>query len=72
MSEVEETLATSFPLYDLLIDKSKDVVLTQPELLEFIQNVKKLDKNGYELMFVIIRIYSINSLEFIDDISMFF
>ncbi len=62
MSDLEETLATSFPLYDLLIDKSKDVALTQPELMEFMQNVKKLDKNGYELLFVIIRIYSIKNI----------
>jgi len=62
MSEIEETLATSFPLYDLLLDKSKDAALTQPELLEFMQNVKKLDKNGYELIFVIIRIYSIKNI----------
>jgi hypothetical protein len=62
MSEIEETLTTSFPLFDLLTEKSKDIALTQQEVMEFMQNVKKLDKNGYELIFVIIRIYSIKNM----------
>jgi hypothetical protein len=62
MSEIEETLTNSFPLFDLLTEKSKDVALTQQEIMEFMQNVKKLDKNGYELIFVIIRIYSVKNI----------
>ena len=62
MSDIDETLTSSFPLFDLLTEKSKDSSLTQQEIIEFMQNVKKLDKNGYELIFVIIRIYSIKNI----------
>jgi len=52
---------TNFPLFDLLTEKTQDTALTQPELIDFVQNVRKLDKKGYDLLFVIIRIYSIKS-----------
>ena len=52
------TTSNAFPLYDLLVEKTTDVSLTQTELVEFIQNVRKMDKIGFDYIFIIIRIYS--------------
>jgi hypothetical protein len=64
MSKVEEQqpISFNFPLFDLLINKTKDEPLTQTELINFIENVRKLDKTGFNHIFVIIRIFSIKNV----------
>jgi hypothetical protein len=57
----EDTVNTNFPLFDLLTEQTQDVTLSQPDLMDFVQNVRKLDKKGFDLLFVIIRIYSIKT-----------
>jgi hypothetical protein len=57
----EDFVNTNFPLFDLLTEQTQDVPLSQPDLIDFVQNVKKLDKKGFDLLFVIIRIYSIKT-----------
>lgn len=57
----EDTVNTNFPLFDLLMEQTQDVSLSQPDLMDFVQNVRKLDKKGFDLLFVIIRIYSIKT-----------
>jgi len=56
-----------FPLYELLYDKSKDIPLSTQEMIELIENVKTFDKNGMDLLFVIIRIYSLKNMVNKDD-----
>lgn len=60
--EPENTKDTStFPLYNLLIEQTKDEPLTQNDLIDFIENFRKLDKYGMDLIFVIIRIFSLKN-----------
>jgi hypothetical protein len=51
---------SSFSLYDLLYKKcmSGPQDITIEEVKELVENVKKLDKEGYELLFVLIKTYS--------------
>lgn len=53
-----ETTSNAFPLYDLLVEKTSDTALTQVEMLDFVQNVRNMDKAGFDYIFLIIRIYS--------------
>ena len=55
----QDAVTFNFPLFDLLTNKTKDEVLSQEELMDYVQNIRKMDKNGFNLIFVIIRIYSI-------------
>jgi hypothetical protein len=50
-----------FPLYELLYDKSSDNSLSTQEMVELIENVKGLDKSGMNMIFVLIRIYSLKN-----------
>ncbi len=63
MSKIEdqEPISFNFPLYDLLINKTNDEPLSQTDLIHFMENVRKLDKTGFNHIFVIIRIFSIKN-----------
>jgi hypothetical protein len=50
---------SDFPLYQLLEEKTKDEPLSTQELIELVEHIRSLDKNGMDLVFVIIRIYSL-------------
>lgn len=64
MSKVDDQqpISFNFPLFDLLLEKTKDEPLSQTELIDFIENVRKLDKIGFNHIFIIIRIYSIKNV----------
>lgn len=47
----------SLPIYDILYNESEDVDLEQKEKDEFIQLVKKIDIEGSEIIYAIIKIY---------------
>ena len=56
-----DNLNSSFPLYNLLVEKTKNEPFNATDCIELVENVRKLDKSGFDLLFVIIRIYSIKS-----------
>ena len=64
MSKVDDQqpISFNFPLFDLLLEKTKDEPLSQTDLIDFIENVRKLDKIGFNHIFIIIRIYSIKNV----------
>ncbi len=51
---------STFALYDLLYKKciSGPPDITIEEVKELVENVRKLDREGYELLFVLIKTYS--------------
>ena len=59
----DEILKSNFPLYDLLTEKTNDAVLSPSDMVSYINNIKLMDKRGYDLLFVIIRIYSIKNVQ---------
>jgi hypothetical protein len=64
MSKVDDQqpISFNFPLFDLLLEKTKDEPLSQTDLIDFIENVRKLDKIGFNHIFIIIRIFSIKNV----------
>jgi len=56
-----DNLNSSFPLYNLLYEKTKNESFNATDCIHLVENVKKLDKSGFELLFVIIRIYSVKT-----------
>jgi hypothetical protein len=60
---------TSFPLYDLLLNKSNKLIEEDPknkdisieEVREMIDGIQKLDKERMEHVFVIIRVHSLRN-----------
>jgi hypothetical protein len=52
-----------FPLYDNLLDDIDDTDLTVSQKNKFIRNVKKIDKNGHELIYALIRMYQLENNE---------
>lgn len=51
----------NFPLYDTLIKDIKTTDLTLHEKDNLIKNIKKLDDNGFEILYALIRVYHINN-----------
>lgn len=51
----------TFPLYDRMIYKSSDIILPKYKKTRFIDNIKKLDLNGKELVYALIVSYSNNN-----------
>ena len=47
-----------FPLYTVFYKKSIDKDLNKAEKKEFLEKIQQLDDKGYELAFVLIKIYS--------------
>ncbi len=56
-----DNLNSSFPLYNLLVEKTKNNPFSASDCIELVENVRKLDKSGFDLLFVIIRIYSLKN-----------
>ena len=56
---------SNFPLYDTLsndiIDNPED--LSTKEKDEFLKMVKQIDSNGYEIIYVLIRVYQLENTE---------
>ena len=56
---------SNFPLYDTLsndiIDNPED--LSTKEKDDFLKMVKKIDSNGYEIIYVLIRVYQLENTE---------
>ena len=54
---------SKFPLYDSLL---KDIIkkdLTKKQKLLFINRISKIDKNGHELVYALIRMYQVENKE---------
>ena len=50
---------TSFPLFDNLLKDAVDKDLNVEEKEKFTEKIKKMDKNGYELLYTLIKIYQV-------------
>jgi hypothetical protein len=59
MQNPDELIDTKFPLFSLLHEKTNDNPLEQMELIELIENIRKLDRQGFDLIFLIVRLYSL-------------
>lgn len=57
----DEIINTKFPLFHLLLEKTDDTNLTELELIELVENCRKMDRQGFDLLFLIIRLYSLKS-----------
>jgi hypothetical protein len=51
----------NLPIYDILYNESSDNDLTQTEKDNFIKLIKKIDNEGSEIIYAIIKIYCINN-----------
>lgn len=56
-------MSASFPLYDNLVKESKNTPLSKEESDEFIKIVKKIDTEGSELFYAIIKNYQLHHCE---------
>ena len=57
----------NFPLYDNILKEIKDYELTQDLTIEkkklLLKKIKKLDQNGFNLLYVLIKVFHINNTE---------
>jgi hypothetical protein len=61
MENPDELIDNKFPLFSLLYEKTNDNPLEQMELIELIENIRKLDRQGFDLIFLIVRLYSLRA-----------
>lgn len=61
---------SEFPLYDTLYKNCKDKDLTKEEKTELLEKIGQLDPKGYELLFVLIKIYSNNNRKKAENFSL--
>ena len=54
---------SNFPLYDNLLNKTSSSDLTVKQKEEFTKMIKNIDQNGYELIYILIRIFQIENNE---------
>jgi hypothetical protein len=52
---------SNFPLYDNLIKEVKNEDLTTKEKETLVKNIKSIDDNGNELLYVLIKVYQFNN-----------
>lgn len=52
---------SNFPFYDTMIKDTKNSDLTVKQKNDFLQKITLIDKNGYELIYALIRVYEINN-----------
>lgn len=52
---------SNFPLYDNLVKDAKDEDLDSKEKKALVKNINKIDENGSELLYVLIKVYHINN-----------
>ena len=48
---------SKFPLYDSLYKEAEDKDISSPHRKFFLSKIEKLDQDGYELIYVLIKIY---------------
>lgn len=53
----------NFPFYDSMIKDVKNKDLTMKQKDDFISTINKIDENGYELVYALIRIYEMQHEE---------
>lgn len=54
---------SKFPLYDSLSKDIPEVDLTPTEKRLFIKRIEKIDKNGHELVYALVRMYQVENEE---------
>lgn len=57
---------SKFPLYDSMIKGTPKTDLTIKNKQEFSKLVEQMDKNGYELIYTLIRMYQIENKDIVD------
>jgi hypothetical protein len=54
---------SKFPLYDRLSSNTPSRDLTMAQKMSFVKKIKKIDQNGYELMYALMRMYQLENEE---------
>ncbi len=54
-------MSSSFPIYNIMIKDTKNSDLTAKQKNDFISKIATIDKNGYELIYALIKTYEINN-----------
>ncbi len=52
---------SSFPFYDIMMKDTKTADLTVKQKNDFLAKMLLIDKNGYELIYALIRVFEINN-----------